>query len=65
MAKSGASNKEKMSRSSSGYKVFVGRIPNDARSRDLENFFKDHGFSKCIRDINMKSGFAFVVSMNA
>ncbi|XP_065060913.1 serine-arginine protein 55-like [Rhopilema esculentum] len=49
-----------MSRSSSGYKVFVGRIPNDARTRDLENFFKDHGFSKCIRDINLKNGFAFV-----
>ena len=64
MAKSSGFNKEKMSRSSSGYKVFVGRIPNDARSRDLENFFKDHGFSKCIRDINMKSGFAFVVSMD-
>lgn len=51
-----------MSRNSSGHKVFVGRIPNDARTRDLENFFKDHGFSKCIRDINLKSGFAFVVS---
>ena len=54
-----------MSRTSSGYKVFVGRIPSDARSRDLENFFKDHGFSKCIRDISMKSGFAFVVSTDA
>ena len=56
-------SKIKMSRSSSGYKVFVGRIPNDARTRDLENFFKDHGFSKCIRDINLKNGFAFVVSV--
>eukprot|EP00112_Aurelia_sp_Birch-Aquarium-sp1_P007655 Seg1836.6 transcript_id=Seg1836.6/GoldUCD/mRNA.D3Y31 product="Serine/arginine-rich splicing factor 4" protein_id=Seg1836.6/GoldUCD/D3Y31 len=49
-----------MSSRSSSCKVFVGRIPHDARRRDLENFFKDHGFSKCIRDINMKVGFAFV-----
>lgn len=49
-----------MSRSSSGYKVFVGRLPTDTRTRDLEDFFKDHGFSKCIKDINLKIGFAFV-----
>ena len=62
---SGVIDQEKMSRNSSGYKVFVGRIPSDARTRDLETFFKDYGFSKCIRDINMKSGFAFVVCITA
>eukprot|EP00794_Sanderia_malayensis_P015356 gene15356-16933_t len=49
-----------MSRYSTGYKVFVGRLPTDTRTRDLENFFKDNGYSKCVRDVNLKTGFAFV-----
>ena len=40
----------------------MGRLPRDARLRDLEDFFKDAGFSKAVRDITLKTGFAFIVS---
>jgi len=38
----------------------MGRLPRDARRRDLEDFFKDAGFSKAVKDITLKTGFAFV-----
>lgn len=40
-------------------RVFVGRVNPDARTRDLENFFRDEGFKR-IRDVHMKKGYAFV-----
>jgi len=40
-------------------RVFVGRLPPRIEERDLEKVFR--GFGK-ILDINLKSGFAFVVS---
>lgn len=40
-------------------RVFVGRLPPRIEERDLEKFFR--GFGK-ILDINLKGGFAFVVS---
>eukprot|EP00794_Sanderia_malayensis_P011235 gene11235-12414_t len=42
------------------YRVFIGRLPRDARMRDLDDFLKDNGFSKTVRDINLKTGFAFI-----
>ena len=55
-------SRERRSRSPSSHRVFMGRLPRDARIRDLENFFKDNGFSKSVKDINLKTGFAFIVS---
>ncbi len=43
----------------SGNRIYLGRIPYNARERDIERFFK--GFGR-IRDINLKNGFGFVVS---
>jgi arginine/serine-rich splicing factor 4/5/6 len=41
-----------------GNRVFVGRLPPRIEERELGRFFR--GFGR-IRDINLKSGFAFVV----
>ncbi|CAH3013818.1 unnamed protein product [Porites evermanni] len=38
-------------------RVFLGRLPRDARERDVEKFFR--GFGR-IREINLKNGFGFV-----
>ncbi|KAI6196315.1 hypothetical protein M3Y94_01094700 [Aphelenchoides besseyi] len=38
-------------------RVFVGRLPYEATSRDIERFFKGYGR---VRDILMKRGYAFV-----
>ncbi|KAI7863240.1 hypothetical protein BDF14DRAFT_1885339 [Spinellus fusiger] len=43
-------------------RVFVGRLANNARSRDLERLFKGYGE---IREINIKSGFGFVEFKNS
>ena len=40
-------------------RVFVGRIPPQARERDVERFFR--GFGR-IKEVNLKNGFGFVVS---
>lgn len=40
-------------------RVFVGHLNPDARQRDLEKFFREHGFSH-VKDINVKVGYAFV-----
>jgi len=40
-------------------RVYVGRLSNYARDRDVEKFFK--GFGR-IRDIMVKNGYCFVVS---
>lgn len=41
-------------------RVFIGRLSPHARERDVEKFFKGYGR---IRDINLKNGFGFVVSI--
>ena len=41
----------------------MGRLPRDVRRRDLEDFFKDAGFAKAVKDITLKTGFAFIVSI--
>lgn len=43
-----------------GTRVYVGRLPYDVRERDIEKFFKGYGR---IREVLMKDGFAFVVSV--
>lgn len=40
-------------------RIYLGRIPYNAREKDVERFFR--GFGR-IRDINLKNGFGFVVS---
>ncbi|XP_002156792.2 serine/arginine-rich splicing factor 5 isoform X1 [Hydra vulgaris] len=45
----------------SRYKLFIGHLSPDARTRDLERFFKDHGFSKTIQEVVVKTGYGFVV----
>jgi len=40
-------------------RVYVGRLSNYARDRDVERFFK--GFGR-IKDIMVKNGYCFVVS---
>lgn len=45
----------------SRYKLFVGHLSPDARTRDLERFFKDHGFSKSITEVVVKTGYGFVI----
>ena len=42
-------------------RVYIGRLSNYARDRDVERFFK--GFGR-IRDIMVKNGYCFVVSIN-
>lgn len=44
---------------SSGTRVYVGRVPNDAREKDVERFFKGYGR---LREVLMKNGYSFVVS---
>lgn len=44
----------------SGCRVFIGHLSPHARERDVEKFFKGYGR---IREINLKNGFGFVVSM--
>ena len=46
--------------SSMGSRVYVGRLSYDCREKDLQKFF--HGYGK-IREILIKNGFAFVVSI--
>lgn len=43
-------------------RVYIGRLPYQAREKDVERFFR--GFGR-IRDINLKNGFGFVVSVLA
>jgi len=45
----------------SGYKLFVGHLSPDTRTKDLERFFKDHGFSKSILEVVVKTGYGFVI----
>jgi len=45
---------EKMSR-----KVYIGRLNDQVRERDVDNFFR--GFH--VRDIMLKNGYGFVVSV--
>ena len=40
-------------------RVYVGRISNDTREKDLERFFKGYGR---LREVMMKNGYSFVVS---
>ena len=42
-------------------RVYIGRLPHNAREKDIELFFR--GFGR-LRDINLKNGFGFVVSTN-
>lgn len=49
-----------MSRDINRNRVFVGRLNPEARTKDLERFFRDKGFSK-LKDVNIKLGYAFVV----
>ena len=46
--------------SASGTRVYVGRVPMDARDKDIEKFFKGYGR---LREILMKNGYTFVVSL--
>jgi len=43
-------------------RVYVGRVSNYARDRDVERFFK--GFGR-IKDIMVKNGYCFVVSVQS
>lgn len=45
----------------SSTRIYVGRVPYRARERDIEDFFQ--GFGR-IRDVVLKNGFAFVVSIS-
>lgn len=45
----------------SRYKLFIGHLSPDVRLRDLERFFKDHGFSKTIQEVVVKAGYGFVI----
>jgi len=45
----------------SRYKLFIGHLSPDARTRDVERFFKDHGFSKSIAEVVVKTGYGFVI----
>lgn len=40
-------------------RLYVGKLPNSARERDLEKFFKGYGK---IREVVLKAGYGFVVS---
>lgn len=41
-------------------RIFIGRLSQHAREKDVEKFFKGYGR---IREINLKNGFGFVVSI--
>ena len=43
-----------------GSRVYIGRLPYHAREKDVERFFRGYGR---IREINLKNGFGFVVSI--
>jgi len=45
----------------SRYKLFVGHVSADARSKDLERFFRDNGFSKSVTEVVVKAGYGFVI----
>lgn len=45
----------------SRYKLFIGHLSPDCRTKDLERFFKDHGFSKSITEVVVKTGYGFVL----
>ena len=40
-------------------RIYVGKLHYDVRDSDIKRFFKDYGK---INDINLKNGYAFVVS---
>lgn len=42
-----------------GTRVYIGRIPYQAREKDVERFFRHYGK---IRDLMLKNGYGFVVS---
>ena len=42
-----------------GTRVYVGRVPNNTREKDVERFFKGYGK---LRDVLMKPGYTFVVN---
>ena len=44
-----------------GTRVYVGRLSNRARERDVEKFFKGYGR---IREVILKNGYGFVVRLN-
>ena len=41
-------------------RIYIGRLSHNAREKDVERFFR--GFGR-IKDINLKNGFGFVVSI--
>jgi len=41
-----------------GTRLYVGRVSNHCRERDIERFFKGYGR---LRDVMMKNGYCFVV----
>ena len=45
-----------------GTRVYLGGLSYHAREKDVERFFKGYGK---IRDIMLKNGYGFVVSINA
>ena len=46
----------------SSCRVYIGRLSYDAKEKDVERFFRGLGR---IRDINLKNGFGFVVSVHS
>lgn len=45
----------------SRYKLFIGHLCPDARERDVQRLFKDHGFNKSIVEVVVKTGYGFVI----
>lgn len=43
-----------------GTRIYIGRLSHHAREKDVEKFFRSYGK---IRDIMLKNGYGFVVSM--
>ena len=43
-----------------GTRVYIGRLPYQAREKDVERFFRGYGR---INDIMLKNGYGFVVSI--
>lgn len=41
-------------------KIYVGKIPKDSKSSDLEDAFSKYGK---INNVEMKNGFAFIVTL--
>ena len=44
-----------------GTRVYIGRLPYQAREKDVERFFRGYGR---INDIMLKNGYGFVVSID-